>query len=162
MVWVSLTPHINSKSSEITNFPVSINIYFLTKLILVSVPIFYTPKMASQTTCCSYQQSSVGIFCSFSKIIINHHFSNASYLALLFFTGLLFCFLLRWQFRCDHWYYYYTVTPSTCMTTFEILLGNLEPRQLPTEKYGRTSFETYRDDFVISGYFHMELTYQGI
>jgi hypothetical protein len=33
-----------------------------------------------------------------------------------------------------------------------LLIGN--PRQLPTERYGRTSFETYRDDFVISGYFH--------
>jgi hypothetical protein len=31
-------------------------------------------------------------FCSFSKIIINHHFSNASYLALLFFTGIIILF----------------------------------------------------------------------
>jgi hypothetical protein len=31
-----------------------------------------------------------------------------------------------------------------------------------TEKYGRTLLETYRDDFVISGYFIWSLTYQGI
>jgi hypothetical protein len=48
---------------------------------------------------------------------------------------------------------YYTGNPIApdCMTTFEILLGNLKSR-LPTARYGRTSFETYRDDFVISGY----------
>jgi hypothetical protein len=48
---------------------------------------------------------------------------------------------------------YYTRNPIALHDYLEILLGN-EMKWLPTTRYGRTSFETYRDDFVISGYFH--------
>jgi hypothetical protein len=120
--------------------------------------------MASQTTCCSYRATIIcrHFFVVFSKIIINHHFSNASYLALLFFTGIIILFSPSMTISCC------TIDIITILgnpialtvTTFEILLGNLKSKAATNGKYGRTSFETYRDDFVISGYFIWSLTNQ--
>jgi hypothetical protein len=88
---------------------------------------FILPKWPPKLLVVRINNHLSAFFCSFSKIIINHHFSNASYLALLFFTGIiLFSPSMTISLvTIDITILGNPIAPD-CMTTFEILLGNLE------------------------------------
>jgi hypothetical protein len=53
---------------------------------------FILPKWPPKLLVVRMGNNHLSFFVVFSKIIINHHFSNASYLALLFFTGIIILF----------------------------------------------------------------------